>query len=98
MALPIAGTWVVLTAPTRVLKLRLEGRDTHARLLCADVLDAQSKYTGQLGEIVDIAAGGNHFQHVATFHGTTLLGGETEARAIAAFIAQQLRPVGGAVE
>src|SRR4029077_8088186 len=79
-------------------ELRLERVDGRAGLLRADVLDVETENPGELGEVVDVAAGLDHREHAAAPPRRALLVGEVELPAIGVFVAHEGRAVLGAVE
>ena len=60
---------IVAMITSRCLQLGLEVLDRHAGLLRADVLHVETENAGELGEVVDVAAGGDHLEHVAVLDG-----------------------------
>src|SRR6476661_3115630 len=79
-------------------ELRLERVDGRAGLLRADVLDVETENPGELGEVVDVAAGLDHREHAAAPDRGALLLAEAELPAIGVLVAHEGRAVLGAVE
>src|SRR6516164_155889 len=104
--MPMPGIWEVATAPMMVAmglpacgeQPRLEFLDREPCLLRADVLNVQAKYAGELGEVIDVAAGRDHRQHVTARHRAPLLIGQPETPAVGGLIPQESRAVCGIVE
>jgi hypothetical protein len=70
----------------------------HTGLLCADVLHVQPEDAGELGQVVGVAAGGQHLQHLAGAHRVRLLGRERVLAHVAFGVGQKGVAVGLVVE
>ena len=76
----MAGMCEVPIPPTMRRHVQLSRRAQHgaeffdaaAGLLGADVLHVETEYAGEFRQVVDVAAGVDHRQHVAAPHGVAL--------------------------
>ena len=80
------------------MQLGLERVDAHAGLLRANVLHVEPEDAGELGEVVDVAAGREQLEHVAIFDGGALLGVEAVLRTIGVLVLEKRSAVLFAVE
>ena len=78
--------------------LCLERLDRHAGLLRADVLHVEAENAGELGEVIDVAAGLDQLEHVAALHRRALLGRQAVFGAVGVLVAEERRAVLRAVE
>jgi hypothetical protein len=77
---------------------RLEIVKAHAGLERAEILHVEAEDAGQLGQIIDVAAGFDHRQHVAVRHRLALFGRQRELAAIAVLVGAERLAVGSVVD
>src|SRR3954462_14557458 len=79
-------------------ELLLEGFDGHSGLLRAEVLYIESEDARQLCQIIDVAAGIYHLEHIAMLDCRALIRCQPELVAIAIFVVQKRRAIVGTIE